>query len=156
MTCAPHHSLHGHMRKDPGGASMMVLPGDRMFQAQRIVPGKCRPVILHGYGVLKKLYGTLIDITFALVPLTDHEEQFLLSMWRRHPTAELPIFFAVNDWLMLKKDIPRDKGPDASNSPHSPAEASWTENPAADLFALGFLFGCWFFFPVLKLPRLFV
>ena len=38
----------------PGDASMMVLPGDRMFQAQRIVPGKCRPVILHGCGGAEK------------------------------------------------------------------------------------------------------
>ena len=30
----------------PGEASLMVLPGDGMFQAQRIVNGKCRPVIL--------------------------------------------------------------------------------------------------------------
>ena len=31
----------------PGEASLLVLPGDGMFQAQRIVDGKCRPVILH-------------------------------------------------------------------------------------------------------------
>ena len=38
----------------PGDASLLVLPGDGMFQAQRIVDGKCRPVILHGYGGAKK------------------------------------------------------------------------------------------------------
>ena len=38
----------------PGNASLLVLPGDGMFQAQRIVNGKCRPVILHGYGGAKK------------------------------------------------------------------------------------------------------
>ena len=38
----------------PGEASLLVLPGDGMFQAQRIVNGKCRPVILHGYGGAKK------------------------------------------------------------------------------------------------------
>ena len=38
----------------PGDASLMVLPGDGVFQAQRIVNGKCRPVILHGYGGAKK------------------------------------------------------------------------------------------------------
>ena len=38
----------------PGDASLLVLPGDGMFQAQRIVNGKCRPVILHGYGGAKK------------------------------------------------------------------------------------------------------
>ena len=32
----------------PGEASLLVLFGDGMFQAQRIVNGKCRPVILHG------------------------------------------------------------------------------------------------------------
>ena len=34
----------------PGDASLLVLPGDGMFQAQRTGDGKCRPVILHGYG----------------------------------------------------------------------------------------------------------
>lgn len=38
----------------PDDASIMVLPGDRMFQTQRIVSGKCRPVILHGFGGAKK------------------------------------------------------------------------------------------------------
>ena len=38
----------------PGDASLLVLPGDGMFQAQRIADGKCRPVILHGYGGAKK------------------------------------------------------------------------------------------------------
>ena len=38
----------------PGEASLLVLPGDGMFQAQRIVNGKRRPVILHGYGGAKK------------------------------------------------------------------------------------------------------
>ena len=36
------------------GDALMVLPGDGMFQAQRIVNGKCRPVILHEYGGAKK------------------------------------------------------------------------------------------------------
>ena len=35
-------------------SSLLILPGDGMFQAQRIVNGKCRPVILHGYGGAKK------------------------------------------------------------------------------------------------------
>jgi len=38
----------------PGEAFLLILPGDGMFQAQRIVSGKCRPVILHGYGGAKK------------------------------------------------------------------------------------------------------
>ena len=38
----------------PGDASLLVLPGDGMFQAQRIIGEKCRPVILHGYGGAKK------------------------------------------------------------------------------------------------------
>ena len=38
----------------PGEASLLVLPGDGMFQAQRIVTDKCRPVVLHGYGGAKK------------------------------------------------------------------------------------------------------
>ena len=33
---------------------LCVLPGDRMFQAQRLVPGCARPMILHGYGVAKR------------------------------------------------------------------------------------------------------
>ena len=38
----------------PGNASLLVLPGDGMFQAQRLIAGKCRPVILHGCGGAKK------------------------------------------------------------------------------------------------------
>ncbi len=37
-----------------GSALLCVLPGDRMFQAQRLVPGCARPVILHGYGGAKR------------------------------------------------------------------------------------------------------
>ncbi len=37
-----------------GEALLCVLPGDRMFQAQRLVPGCARPVILHGYGGAKR------------------------------------------------------------------------------------------------------
>ena len=36
-----------------GSAICCVLPGDRMFQAQRLTPGYTRPVILHGYGGAK-------------------------------------------------------------------------------------------------------
>ena len=36
----------------PGEASLLVLPGDGMFQAQRVVSGK--PVKLHGHGGAKK------------------------------------------------------------------------------------------------------
>ena len=45
-------------------ASLLVLPGDGMFQAQRIIRGKCRPVILHGYGGAKK------EISDSLAALT--------------------------------------------------------------------------------------
>ena len=37
-----------------GEALLCVLPGDRMFQAQQLVPGRSRPVILHGYGRAKR------------------------------------------------------------------------------------------------------
>ena len=37
-----------------GDALLCVLPGDRMFQAQRLIPGRARPVILHGYGGAKR------------------------------------------------------------------------------------------------------
>ena len=37
-----------------GEALFCVLPGDRMFQAQRLIPGRARPVILHGYGGAKR------------------------------------------------------------------------------------------------------
>ena len=38
----------------PGEALLFVLPGDRMYQAQRLLPNKARPVILHGYGGAKR------------------------------------------------------------------------------------------------------
>ena len=48
----------------PGKASLLVLPGDGMFQAQRTVNGKCRPVILHGYGGAKKEMPT-VPVAFS-------------------------------------------------------------------------------------------
>ena len=38
----------------PGQAQLFVLPGERMYQAQRILSEKARPVILHGYGGAKR------------------------------------------------------------------------------------------------------
>lgn len=59
----------------PGDASMMVLPGNRMFQTQRIVPGKCRPVILHGFGGAKKIMAPQLILPLRRSLLhTDHEE----------------------------------------------------------------------------------
>ena len=37
-----------------GSALLGVLPGDKMFQAQRLTPCCTRPVILHGYGGAKR------------------------------------------------------------------------------------------------------
>ena len=37
----------------PGIAPVFSLPGDRMFQAQEVVPGFQRPVIMHAYGGAK-------------------------------------------------------------------------------------------------------
>ena len=53
-------SAYGTGKKKPsllallGEASLLVLPGDGMFQAQRVASNKCRQVILHGYGGAKK------------------------------------------------------------------------------------------------------
>ena len=33
-----------------GSALLGILPGDKMFQAQRLTPSCTRPVVLHGYG----------------------------------------------------------------------------------------------------------
>ena len=55
----------------PGDASLLVLPGNGMFQAQRIVNGKYRPVILHGYGGAKKEMPTSLAALakFGWVPM---------------------------------------------------------------------------------------
>ena len=53
----------------PGEASLLVLPGDG--KAQRIVNGKCRPVILHGYGGAKKEMPTSLAALakFGCIPM---------------------------------------------------------------------------------------
>lgn len=56
----------------------------------------------------RPIVGTSVDTRFAPEPLTAWEEQLLLSTWRRHPTAELPMMFAVNTWLATKRDILRE------------------------------------------------
>ena len=64
-----------------GSALLGVLPGDKMFQAQRLNPRYTRPVILHGYGGAKRdiprrrrmgalcsCYGGIPRQTAAMVP----------------------------------------------------------------------------------------
>ena len=55
----------------PGTASLLVLPGDGMFHAQRIINGKYRPVILHSYGGAKKEMPTSLAALaqFGWVPM---------------------------------------------------------------------------------------
>ena len=55
----------------PGNASLLVLPDDGMFQAQRLNGGKCRPVILHSYsGVEKEMSDSLAALAkFGWLPM---------------------------------------------------------------------------------------
>ena len=74
----------------PGDAAFMILPGDRMFQAQRIIPGLCRPVILHGYG------GAKLQMAEGLTTLAG-------SGWRPLASAmvgtqTLPPMWTCEDW----------------------------------------------------------
>ena len=74
----------------PGDAAFMVLPGDRMFQAQRIVPETCRPVILHGYG------GAKVQMAEGLTMIAG-------SGWRPLASAmvgtqALPPMWSCEDW----------------------------------------------------------
>ena len=74
----------------PGDASLLVLPGDGMFQAQRIVNGKCRPVILHGYGGAKKEMPTSLATLarFGWIPMAT----------AMVGSASSPPLWAGNDW----------------------------------------------------------
>ena len=74
----------------PGEASLLVLPGDGMFQAQRIVNGKCRPVILHGYGGAKKEMPTSLAALakFGWIPMATAMVE----------SASSPPLWAGNDW----------------------------------------------------------
>ena len=131
----------------PGNASLLVLPGDGMFQAQRIINGKCRPVILHGYGGAKKemptslaalaqcgwvpmassplwtgqdwrpILGTSVDTRILPPPLSEKESLLLLSQWIRLPRDDLHIRHATNSWLSPVK-VNVALGPDCDTSPH--------------------------------------
>ncbi len=57
-------------------APLCVLPGDRMFQAQRILPGRARPVILHGYGGAKRDIPRTLP-TIATEGCTGHDRTML-------------------------------------------------------------------------------
>ena len=73
----------------PGEASLLVLPGDGMFQAQRVASDKCRPVVLHGYGGAKK------EMPSSLAKLAK-------SGWLTLATAmvapSFPPLWTGNDW----------------------------------------------------------
>ena len=64
------------------GRPLLVLPGDGMFQAQRVVSGKSRPVILHGYGGAKKEMPTSLA-KLASVPKTSALIKVLPAITRR-------------------------------------------------------------------------
>ena len=128
-----------------GEALLCVLPGDRMFQAQRLVPGCARPVILHGYGGAKRdipktlptiasdgwvpfahamvgylhVVGASCDFRIQPDPLTHREQLLLLSMWRRTRVPCLPNQCALRTWLAHKLDIPISHDPDHGKSPHA-------------------------------------
>ena len=90
----------------PGEAVLMILPGDRIFQAQCIAQQRCRPAILHGYGGGKHAMPSSLTALAGQgwVPLATamvgkpgcppawfgEEEQLLLTLWRRIPLNELP------------------------------------------------------------------
>ena len=130
----------------PGDAALLVLPGDGMFQAQRVVSGRCRPVILHGYGGAKKeMPASLAALAkFGWIPMatammgsassppqwankdwrpilgTSVDIRLLppFSQWIRVPRDELHIHHATNSWLKPDK-VNVALGPDCDQSPHS-------------------------------------
>ena len=144
----------------PGEAVLMILPGDRMFQAQCIAQQRCRPAILHGYGGgkhampssltalagqgwvplatamvgkpgcppawfgedLRLVVGTSVDCRVLPTPLSEQEEQLLLTLWRRIPLNELPEGCAIRTWLDDKRDLPPAADPGGSDSPHCVCE----------------------------------
>lgn len=128
--------------------SLLVLSGDSMFQAQRIVSNRCRPVILHGYGGAKKEMPTSlaklaksgwIPLATAMMcssscpPLCSWHDRyqnfchlpchlkkvcFLLSQWIRLPRNDLHIMHDTNSWLQSGKVNPA-LGSDCDDSPHT-------------------------------------
>ena len=118
MLCRP----HAHV---PREASLLVLPGDGMFQAQRIVNGKCRPVILHGCGGAKKEMPTSLAALakFGWIPMaaamvgsasspplwTGQDWRPLLGTWvdtRILPPllSEKESLLLLSQWLRLPRD----------------------------------------------------
>ena len=96
-----------------GSALLGVLPGDKMFQAQRLNPRFSRPVILHGYGGAKRdIPHTLPGLRIHPDPLTKREQLLLLSLWCRVLIPCLPNQCALRTWLAQKTDIPISHGPD--------------------------------------------
>ena len=95
--CSRGHELV--LNRDPSllclpsqGRSLLVLPGDGMFQAQRVVNGKCRPVILHGYGGAKKEMPTSLATLakFGWIPMA--------TAMAMVGSASSPPLRAGNDW----------------------------------------------------------
>ena len=67
---------------------------------------------------LRLVVGTSVDCRVLPTPLSEQEEQLLLTLWRRIPLNELPEGCAIRTWLDDKQDLPPAADPGGSESPH--------------------------------------
>ena len=106
----------------------MVLPGDGMFQAQRIVNGKCRPVILHGYGGAKK------EMPTSLMRIWQNLDGPLWQLpWlaRRHPPR--CGLAKIGDPYLIPRWTPGILPPHLSNKESLLLLSQWIRIPRDDL-----------------------
>ena len=136
----------------PSQEMLLILPGDGMFQAQRIVNGKYRPVILHGYGGAKKEMPTSlaalakfgwVPMAAAMVGSVSSPPLWTGQDWRPIlgtfvDTRILPPHLSDKESLLLHSQwirIPRDDLHirHAANSWLSPAKVKVALGPDCDL-----------------------
>ena len=135
-----------------GKPSLLVLPGDGMFQAQRIVNGKCRPVILHGYGGAKKEMPTSlaalakfgwIPMAAAMVGIAPYSPLWTGQDWRPilgtsvdtkilpPPLSEKESLLLLSQWIRLPRDDLHIRH--ATNSRLSPNKVNVALGPDCDI-----------------------
>ena len=98
-------------------SSLTTLAGQGWVPLATAMVGKPeRPPAWYGED-LRLVVGTSVDCRVLPTPLSEQEEQLLLTLWRRIPLNELPEGCAIRTWLDVKQDLPPAADPGGSESP---------------------------------------
>ena len=84
-----------------GSALLGILPGDKMFQAQRLTPSCTRPVVLHGYG------GAGNEVEDSTRPGKSAEKKICCADWFQNSRQEEKSGVPARQWQREAEKIPQ-------------------------------------------------